>query len=121
MAEECRSCHAPIDWASKWPEEFNEQGKQKMMPIDHDSVDDPKGNLEVWREPIIPSKAGEPATVLRFRYIQRGREIERGHHKGISHYATCPQAKNWRKGDQPAKDAQAASWPPGSNGEAANR
>lgn len=118
MPDECRSCHAPIDWASKWPEEFNEHGKQKTMPINHDSVDDPKGNIEVWREPIIPTTTDAPAMVLRFRYLRKGERPTPGHHRGISHYATCPQAGQWRK--QPGQQ-HASGWPPGSNGEAANR
>lgn len=129
MSEECRSCGAPIDWASKFPEEFNDQGKQKMMPIDHDSVDDPKGNIEVWREPIIPTKTDAPATVLRFRYLRKGEVPQRGRHRGISHYATCPQADKWRsqpKQQQHNQHMQSRPqdcnrWPPGSNGEAANR
>jgi hypothetical protein len=112
MPDECRSCHAPIDWATKWPEEFKcahkppcapqrdeppcEHARPKTMPIDHDSVDDPKGNLEVWSELVFKSVQDVSVTVLRFRYLKQGESPTEGKHRGISHYATCPQAGQWR-------------------------
>jgi hypothetical protein len=120
MPDECRSCHAPIDWATKWPEEFNEAGKPKVMPIDHDSVDDPKGKLEVWSELVFKSVDDVSVTVLRFAYLKQGSAPTEGHHRGVSHYATCPQAGQWRT-RKPSAQASRSGWPDGSNGEAANR
>jgi len=115
MAEECRSCGASIDWA--FAPEPDENGKVKSNPIDHGSADDPHGNLIVWRD-----KTG----VLRFRYKRKGVALGPGEHTGISHFATCRQADQWRGGrSRTTPDASGHqrdnSWPPGSNGEAASR
>lgn len=94
---ECRSCHAEIDYAEKSPAELNDKGLPKMVPVNHDSVDDPKGNLEVWSAPVIDAKGNVgPATVLYFRYLRQGQQPAEGHHRGISHFATCPDRKQWR-------------------------
>ena len=82
---ECRSCGHPVDWAYSLPDE---QGVEKTNPINHDSADDPKGNLAVWRD---------PDGVLRYRYLRKGDEPQRGEHRGISHFATCKQSATWRK------------------------
>jgi len=88
MPANCGSCQAEIDWAVKHPDEINpKNGKLKTTPVNRDSADDPKGNLAVWYD-------GEG--VLRFRYLRKGETPEPGQHRGISHYATCPQADQWR-------------------------
>jgi hypothetical protein len=96
MPDECRSCHAPIDWATKWPEEFKPDGQPKRVPVDHDSVDDPKGNLEVWSDTVWQSVDDVNVTVVRFRYLLKGETPRDGHHRGVSHFATCPQSARWR-------------------------
>jgi hypothetical protein len=54
VTEMCRSCHAEIDWATRDPGAANKDGwtgdRPKSNPVDHDSADDPKGNLAVWRD-----------------------------------------------------------------------
>lgn len=96
--EECRSCHAPVYWCEKFPVEVNDKGMPKSVPIDAGSVGDPKGNIEVWTEPVIATTAGEPAYVKRFRYLRKGTAPADGHHRAVSHYATCPDAAKWRRG-----------------------
>jgi hypothetical protein len=93
---ECNSCHQEVDWAVKWPEELNDKGLPKTVPVNHDSVDDPAGLLEVWREPVISTSTGSPATVLLFRYLKRGEPLTPGRHRGVSHFATCSHADQWR-------------------------
>lgn len=93
MSEMCRSCHAPIDWAYKeLTEGVTADGyigeRPKSNPIDHGSVDDPAGNLAVWRD-------GQG--VLRYRYLRKGDELRPGEHRGISHFATCKDREQWRK------------------------
>lgn len=84
MADECRSCHHPVDWAYSVNADAS---KEKGNPINHDSVDDPKGNLAVWRD---------SSGLLRYRYLRKGEVPGKGEHRGISHFATCTEAKNWR-------------------------
>jgi hypothetical protein len=92
---ECGSCHTPIDWAEKTPVELNDKGLPKTIPINHDSVDDPAGRIEVWRESIT-GEGGQPYLVLRARYLKKGESPAQGHHSGVSHFATCVQAAQWR-------------------------
>jgi hypothetical protein len=96
-SEECRSpgCRRGIDWAILWPEVIK-NGRVTTHPVDHDSVDDPKGKLEVWSEPVIPVTGGDPVMVLRFRYLKKGEEVQPGRHRGRSHYATCTDSDYWR-------------------------
>lgn len=102
MAEECRSCQAQIWWAEKSPPETNPKtGRLKTMPINADSIDDPKGNIEVWTEDVIPSAAGKPAWAMYFRYLNQAHpEPDTGHHRAVSHFATCPQSGQWRSRDR---------------------
>lgn len=84
MAEECRSCRQEIDWATSVPPEGE---VEKTNPINRDSADDPKGNLAIWRD---------ESGILRYRYLRKGDQLRRGEHRGISHFATCPNRDNWR-------------------------
>ena len=84
--EECRSCRAPVTWAEKFPAELNDRGLPKTVPVDAGSHDDPNGTLAVWRD----------GGVLRARYLKKGEEPAQGQHRGISHFATCPSAAQWR-------------------------
>jgi hypothetical protein len=114
-SEECKSCRAPIWWCVKDPEEINPKTHlPKTNPINAESIGDPKGNIEVWSEPVIPVKNGEPAYVLKFRYLKKGQEPAEGHRRAISHFATCEHADQWRGRPR-------GGWPAGSNGEAENR
>jgi hypothetical protein len=94
MPEMCRSCHAEIDWAYMDPgyvkpgEEHLKGNRPKANPVNHDSVDDPDGNLAVWRD-------GDG--VLRYRYLRNGDVPAPGEHRGISHFATCPESARWRR------------------------
>lgn len=115
--EECSSCHAPVYWCVKDPVELNDRGLPKTNPVNADSIGDPKGNLEVWSEPVIPTTTSEPAYVLKFRYLRRGEVPADGHKRAVSHFATCPEANQWRRN----RPAPSGGWPQGSNGEAANR
>lgn len=95
-AAECRSCQAEIHWCEKWPVDLNDKGLPKTIPINADSVDDPKGNIEIWSEEI-PSQGGTAKyRVYRARYLRQGQVPAEGHHRGISHFATCKQAPQWR-------------------------
>jgi hypothetical protein len=96
MPQECNSCRAPIWWCEKQPTELNDRGLPKMAPIDHASVGDPNGNIEVWSTEVIPVKDGEPVRALFFRYLRKGQQPAEGHKRAISHFATCPEAGQWR-------------------------
>ncbi len=90
----CRSCRAPVDWAAKFPEERDDKGRPKTMPVNPDAV--PNGNLEVWRQPVIPTTTTAPATVLYYRYLRKGEQPAPGRERRVSHFATCPDARQWR-------------------------
>lgn len=74
----CRSCNQPIDWVR------TEKGKN--MPVDPDYVE--------WNEAkegdILVTESGKVLTVRKAQNFPnlKGR---------ISHFATCPEAKEWRK------------------------
>lgn len=89
MAEECGSCHEEIDWATG-TEPNPKTGKFPRQPVNHDSAGDPKGNLAVWRDPRTRA--------LHFRYLTRAEpDLRPGEKRGISHYATCPDAESYRR------------------------
>jgi hypothetical protein len=69
---ECRSCHAPMRWVRS-------AVGHNPLPIDPDPVDD--GNLVLEER-----DGGTYATVV---------EPGKGTHR--SHFATCPDAKTWRR------------------------
>lgn len=95
---ECGSCHAEVDWAQKFPLELNDKGLPKAVPVNHGSAGDPAGKLEVWREPVIGTADGrQAATVLYFRYLKKDETPAPGHHRGVSHFGTCPDAGSWRR------------------------
>lgn len=80
MAEHaaCRSCGATVYWVTT--------GSGKLMPVDPPGTH-PKPNLEVWRD------------------LQTG-ELHLGNphpdstvRRTTSHYATCPDADDWRTRD----------------------
>lgn len=73
----CRSCEAPIVWA------LTPGGKR--IPLDADPV--PDGNAV-----IIERRAGVPVIEL----IDLA-DVDAGAVRYRSHFATCPQANEWRK------------------------
>jgi len=75
----CKSCFIKIDWATV---------DGKTVPLDHASAGSPEGNIAVRRM---------PGGTLKGRYLKRGEQPEPGEVRGISHYATCPQAAEWRE------------------------
>ena len=81
MTKRCRSCGADILWATV-------ETSGKVTPIHKDSLHDPAGNLEVWKD-----ASGK----VRCRYL-KGDEPEAlpGHFRAMSHYAFCPEAEAWR-------------------------
>ena len=102
---ECNSCHTPIWWAIKFPEELNDKGLPKTIPVNHDSLmikpyGDPEGSIEVWPSgPVIPVSDGDPVTVLYGRYLRKNEVSvvpEAGRRRGVSHFATCPDSAQWR-------------------------
>lgn len=97
MPEECQSCHAAIDWCVKFPEEFNDAGLPKTIPVNRDSWNDPAGNIAAWRGKALPLKDGSPGpSIIYARYITKAAPLKDGEHRGISHFATCPDAGKWR-------------------------
>lgn len=77
---ECRSCRIEIDWA-QLPD-------GKPIPVDRASAGDPSGNLAVHRT---------TAGTLKARYLKSGEQLQPGEVRGISHFASCPQAAAWRQ------------------------
>lgn len=81
--QHCRSCNAKILWA------VTEKGKR--MPVD--AVASEKGNIFLQHRPNL-----EPLAVYmtdQQRDSAKGTLME--HRMYTSHFATCPQAKKWRK------------------------
>lgn len=75
----CRSCHAEILWARV-------QASGKRIPLDPEPIHG--GNLE-----LLEKRAEKGRKVLVVRYAARpgGKPLY------VSHHATCPWAKEWRK------------------------
>lgn len=103
---ECASpgCRQAIDWAEKFPLELDNAGRPKTIPVNHDSADDPTGNIEVWRQEI-KTAGGATVQVLYARYLRKGQEPEPGHHRGISHFATCPDRDRYRRNPKGGRDS----------------
>lgn len=78
----CRSCHAPIWWATV----DNTGG---LMPVDDKPT--PDGNLAVRRDPN-----GD----LYARVITDAAPLRDGERRGTSHFATCPNAGAHRRRGQ---------------------
>lgn len=76
MAEKCKSCGAPIIWATTQ--------KGKLMPLD--AAPDPDGNLAVSRWATVI--AVHPRTEL---------TDTQGFPTHKSHFATCPHAAEHRR------------------------
>lgn len=76
----CGSCGTEIEWT------VTEAGKS--MPVD--AGEDPEGNVIV-----IPSRKGRGAS--RSRAVTGAELPMPGERRTVSHYATCPDAKEWRE------------------------
>jgi hypothetical protein len=90
--ERCRSCNAEVVWART--------ANERMMPVDVETA--PNGNIDLKFDPIALVWR---ATYLNAEQIEamkgdlfRGKEIN----LHLSHFATCPHAKRWRKKDKQA-------------------
>jgi len=92
---ECWTCHHSIVHAEKFPTELKADGRPKTMPIDADSLGSAVGNLEVWTETVTFER--QSVEVYKFRYLRQGEAPAEGHHRGVSHFATCAQADQWRR------------------------
>lgn len=82
MTSRCRSCNAPVLWVAVGP-----QGERSRMPLDPDPTDD--GNVRLEGR-FTPSGA-EAATVLGPLEAELEDELY------LSHFATCPDADEWRR------------------------
>jgi len=83
LTRQCRSCGADVLWATV-------ETSSKIMPIHKDSLHDPRGNLEVWKD-----ESGK----VRCRYLKGDEPLMvplPGHFRAMSHYAFCPDAEAWR-------------------------
>ena len=76
----CKSCGQRIEWATTYP-------NQRRMPIDAGSAGDPAGTVAVRRE---------PGGGLTARYAAPGDILLPGEHRGRSHWASCPNAREHR-------------------------
>lgn len=88
MAEECRSCHARVIWATSAAEPEEGQAP-KRQPLDYDARHDPAGKLEVWVD---------ADGLVRYLALRKGAEPAAGRTRATSHYARCPDADRWRRG-----------------------
>lgn len=78
LSATCRSCSSPISWATL-PD-------GKLMPLDAKSV--PDGNIAAHRD-----ERGD----LQARVLKDGDELVEGERRGVSHFASCPNAAAHRR------------------------
>jgi hypothetical protein len=98
---ECSTCHQEIWWVEKFPLEINpDTGQPRRIAVNADSITaegDPKGKIEVWSERIA-TDGGQPLWALYGRYLNKQHPVPGpGHKMGVSHFATCEQAGQWRR------------------------
>lgn len=91
----CRSCSARVIWTVTNPE------LKSGHPMMVDADPHPNGNILLARDPSIEHEPGKPvpvrATVMRPGQIAGARAD--GNVLYRSHFATCPHADQWRKGN----------------------
>lgn len=91
----CRSCQARVIWTVTSPE------LKSGHPMMVDADPHPDGNVLLARDPSIPHEAGKPvpirATVMRPGQLAGARAD--GNPLYRSHFASCPHADSWRKGN----------------------
>lgn len=73
----CRSCGAPIAWATTT--------NGKPMPLDPDPV--PNGNVVIGIDGVA-------------MVFARTGQVPKGFDRFRSHFATCPEAAKFRRGDR---------------------
>lgn len=85
MPSQCRSenCKADIVWCQP------SVPGGKAHPVNPGTAGDPAGRVEVWRE----------GSRYVYRVMKAGEEPAQGHWRYVSHWATCPDAKGFRKRD----------------------
>lgn len=87
MAEpRCKSCQAPIRWGR------TEKGKG--VPLDPEPVSD--GNLLLDPDAGMVLVGGNPVAELPVRHLRRGEDPGPDATRYRSHFATCPDADDWR-------------------------
>lgn len=86
---ECRSCHAPIVWATA-------SATGKPMPVDREPS--PVGNVML----MGLHRGGCEAIVLAGDKLAAARYG--GHNLHLNHYVTCPDAAAWRDKSKAAAD-----------------
>ncbi len=83
---ECRSCHAPVIWA------VTKKGKREPV----DAVPVPNGNIVLIEDRLPPDEQGRAQILSHHLGKNAGGAMDLGEDKHVSHYATCPHAKEWR-------------------------
>lgn len=86
----CSSCSAPILWAQLLDDDGQRQktpsGRMKSIPVDFEPV--AGGNVVVFHR---------PGQGIVCRVLKRGEQPPPGARTRVSHFATCPQAKQHRR------------------------
>jgi hypothetical protein len=80
----CRSCGAAVVWATMIP-------SGKANPLD--ATPTPGGNTFAW---VVGDKLEAENAARKTERVQRA--IERNQNRYTSHFATCPNAKEHRRG-----------------------
>lgn len=69
--------------------------KGKRMPVDAAPV--PSGNIVLLEDRILPDSQGRPQLLAHYLGKNAGGAMDLGEDRYVSHYATCPHAKQWRE------------------------
>lgn len=85
--ERCRSCRAPVVWATSAA-----SGKPKRIPLDPDP-NPRRGNIV-----LEPDLLGQGPVAHVLTSAAAAEASVRGETLYLSHFATCPDAEEWRKG-----------------------
>lgn len=84
---ECRSCHAPVIWA------VTKKGKRE--PVDAAPVEN--GNIVLFDDRLGPDEQGRAQILAHHLGKNSGGAMDLGEDKYVSHWFTCPHAKDWRR------------------------
>lgn len=82
----CKSCKAPIRWGRT--------DRGKGVPLDPEPVSD--GNLLLDPDGGMVMLDGDPVAELPVRHLHKGEEPGPAAVRYRSHFATCPDAEDWR-------------------------
>lgn len=88
MADHCRSCGAPIQWA--------ETRKGRRIPLDPDPAED--GNVVIVKEVRVGALYRNVADVLSAAALAA---LSPDRLRFKSHFATCPNARSHRRKTRP--------------------